>query len=226
VAIDFQLYALFTLLLWLAGRSGERTGTRRITMLVIAAMGCSLLYFNREPEWDVSALYFFGSYCLGIIAWWASDPDRSAGRGTFLVLVAAVLTAAALFVDFRERIALALAVAEILFLFGRSRAIPGLGRTPRLLDELGKISYSIFLVHFPVCLVVNAMFTRFVPVDAEWQAVGTVLACAANVVAGVLFFRWVEAPLGRTTRVHSAAQPVRVFNELARKDVVTRRILF
>jgi peptidoglycan/LPS O-acetylase OafA/YrhL len=77
-------------------------------------------------------------------------------------------------------------------------------------------------VHFPVCLVVNAGFTRFVPPDAEWQAIGAVLAWAASLAAGAAFYRWVEAPLGRMAGVAGGSRPVRTFDRLARKVAVAR----
>jgi peptidoglycan/LPS O-acetylase OafA/YrhL len=104
-------------------------------------------------------------------------------------------------------------------LLGRLRVQAGAGWA--VANWLGKNSYSIFLVHFPVCLVVNAAFTRFVPADAEWQAVGTVLAWASSLVGGAAFFRWVEAPLGRIAGVRSSAQSVRFFDGGAQK-VITR----
>jgi len=91
-----------------------------------------------------------------------------------------------------------------------------------LANWLGKNSYSIFLVHFPVCLIVNAAFTRFVPVDAEWQLVGTVFAWAASLTGGAVFCRWVEAPLGRMAGVTRGPRSVRTFESLGRKDVVAR----
>ena len=65
------------------------------------------------------------------------------------------------------------------------------------MNYVAKISYSIFLVHFPVCLVVNAAFTRFAPAQPEWQLAGVVSAWMISVGAGAVFCRWVEAPLGR-----------------------------
>jgi peptidoglycan/LPS O-acetylase OafA/YrhL len=108
---------------------------------------------------------------------------------------------AALVVDFRSRIAVAVAVACVLFLFGRARPTSRSGRGLSLLDGLGRISYSVFLIHFPVSLVVNAAFTRFIPAQPHLQAVGMVVAWAASLAAGAAFFRWVEVPLGRALGV-------------------------
>jgi peptidoglycan/LPS O-acetylase OafA/YrhL len=58
--------------------------------------------------------------------------------------------------------------------------------------SVSRSSYGVFLVHFPVCLVVNAFFTRFVPAHALPQALGLLLAWAGSLWAGGLFHRHVE----------------------------------
>ena len=88
--------------------------------------------------------------------------------------------------------------ACVLFLFGRVKT-DSRGGAAAVVSGLGRISYSVFLIHFPVCLVVNATFTRFMPAEPEWQALGMLTAWASSLAAGALFFRWVEAPLGRFT---------------------------
>lgn len=212
VAIDFQLYAVLALLLWGCGRLA---GKRRLPWLMPAAMtvalASSLLYFNRDADWDVWAPYFLGSYGLGVLAWWASDATRRPRSVALLLCMAAVPTLLALTLDFRSRIAVALALACVLVLFGRAR-VPSGARGPwGLVNRMGKISYAVFLVHFPVCLVVNAAFARFVPADVYLQAAGAVLAWGLSLLAGAAFFRWVELPLGRTVTqftARAAAQPL------------------
>jgi peptidoglycan/LPS O-acetylase OafA/YrhL len=198
VAIDFQLYALLTLLLWI---TGFVSGTRRPSWLMPAVVGLgmciSLFYFNRDADWDVWAPYFFGSYGLGVLAWWASDPRRPF-IGVFTILLMMVVpTVLALELDFRSRIATAAVVALVLCLFGRTRLASCSGLGWSVVNYLAKISYSVFLVHFPVCLVVNAVFTRFVQEQAQWQALGAVIAWLASLAFGAAFCRWVEVPLGR-----------------------------
>jgi len=200
VAIDFQLYVLTTLLLWSCGLLLARAGASRVAawllpVVVTGGVCASLLYFNRDADWDVWAPYFFGSYGLGILAWWASDPKRKPLGTTALLLMMIVPTLLALLLDFRSRIAVAMVVACLLMLFGRTRSPATASQGWAAVDYLGKISYSIFLVHFPVCLVVNAVFTRFVDDDPALQAAGALLAWAASVTAGGLFHRWVEVPL-------------------------------
>ncbi|WP_440965723.1 acyltransferase family protein [Massilia sp. GER05] len=209
VAIDFQLYALITCLLWLGGRiAGNRSMPWLMPLLVTLGVSISLLYFNRDADFDVWASYFFGSYGLGILAWWASDPRRPFMATFSLLLMMVVPAVLALELDFRIRIAVASVVASFLCLYGRTRLGTYASSGWSLINYLGKISYSIFLVHFPVCLIVNAAFTRFVPDDAYLQGAGVVWAWAASVASGAVFYHWVEAPLGRF--LAGLAKPVTV----------------
>lgn len=197
VAIDFQLYAAAALMLWFGGRvAGARALPWLMPAMVALAAEFSLMHFNLDADWDNWALYFFGSYGLGMLAWWASDRGRKPDDVAWLAALALLPAAIALVMDFRSRIALALVTACLLFLFGRVRTRSS-GRAWSAINGLGKVSYSVFLIHFPVCLLVNAFFTRFVPLDPAWQGLGMLTAWAASLAAGAAFYRWVEAPLAR-----------------------------
>ncbi|MNM50439.1 Acyltransferase family protein [compost metagenome] len=210
VAIDFQLYLLTVLLLWLAGRlAGRRALPWLMPLAVTAGITLSLLYFNLDADWDDWAPYFFGSYGLGMLAWWASDPARKPGAMTALMGMMALPVLLGLAIDYRSRIALALIVACALILFGRART-PSHGRAWNIVNALGRISYAVFLVHFPVSLLVNALFTAYAPLEPAWQALGMLTAWSASLAAGAAFHRWVEVPLGRVMAgvvAHLAGRP-------------------
>ena len=211
VAIDFQLYLLTVSLLWLGGRlAGQRRMGWLMPLAVTVGIVFSLLYFNLDADWDNWAPYFFGSYGLGLMAWWASDPARTPRAMTALMAMAAVPVLLALAIDYRSRIALALVVACALILFGRART-PSQGRAWNIVNTLGRISYAVFLVHFPVSLLVNALFISYVPLEPEWQALGMLTAWGASLAAGAAFYRWVEVPLGRVVPLavaHLRMRPV------------------
>ena len=183
IAIDFQLFALMTLLLW-AGRWGGRA-----EWLILAMAAGSLFWFNRHENLDNWAIYFFGSYGLGAAAWWTGDRRRPAA---WLGVIAGVAVAA-LIVDFRLRIAVALAVALALAFSRRSGLLERWPEWPAL-AFLGQISYSLFLVHFPACLLANALFVRL-GLNGPGAALAVmVLAWAASIATAALFYRWVEKP--------------------------------
>mgnify|MGYP000004529651 FL=1 len=121
---------------------------------------------------------------------------------------------AALAADFRPRIALALAVAVLL---GVARRAGALERWPDLrpVAFLARISYAVFLVHFPVYLLVSAAFEHFGSESSGVAALALALGWCASIAAGLAFHRGVElraaggAPQRlRTTMPTSAAMPV------------------
>jgi peptidoglycan/LPS O-acetylase OafA/YrhL len=56
-------------------------------------------------------------------------------------------------------------------------------------------------VHFPILLVVNAAFVRWLPDSPAVHAAGLLTAWAASLAVGEAFNRWVERPLARPMRV-------------------------
>lgn len=190
IAIDFQLFTLLLFTLWLARAAGRGfNGTHVVGITLVTGLAlASLFYFNRDSNWDNWALYFFGAYALGIFCYWVTGTRRS--PGWLLVMVGVV--GAALVVDFRSRIAVALFAALALGI-AQYRGFMENHPEGSILAYLGKISYSVFLAHFPVILVINAIFSRFAPESPVANACGIVLAWAASIAAGAVFYRFVES---------------------------------
>lgn len=193
VAMDFQLYAMAVLVFAVARPLRTRMAVSVGAMAVLLIALLSLGVFNRDPIFDISALYFFGAYALGMLAFWAS---REVGaRRRFWLAAMAVLGALALALDFRGRIVVALASA--FGLVGLACLAQGhwllRGLQHRSLVHLGRISYSVFLIHFPVCLLVNAAVSHFWPTQPAMNALGMLLAFALSLLAGQALYRWVES---------------------------------
>lgn len=182
VAIDFQLFALFALLLCLGQKPWG-------ALLVLALTLLSLFYFNCDPALDNWALYFFGAYGLGAAAWWASAPGRLRLWLGLLLCVGC----AALIEEFRPRLLLALTVALLL---AGSRRQGLLYHWPqwRISAFFGRISYSVFLVHFPVLLLINALFAHSPDGDAAALLWWVAVSWAGAVLAGIAFYRYIEQP--------------------------------
>jgi peptidoglycan/LPS O-acetylase OafA/YrhL len=209
VSIDLQLYA--ALLLWLALVAAVLKGSDRIRRVVpwgvAAAVAWSAVCVNRHSSWDVCAPYFFAAHGLGALAAWARG-GRSARAAFVFALLSALF---GLWLEWRGRLALATALAVLLWaghaIRVRLAARNALARPAGLdaLHYLGQISYATFLVHFPVCLVVNAAFTAFVAPLAWLQAIGVLLAWSGSIAAGALFHHLAEAPLMRLVSRFKAA---------------------
>lgn len=158
VAIDFQLFAVLALLAWCC------RALRLPLWLGVAGMALvSLLLVNRDAAWDNWAPYFFGAYGLGVLA--GLLPQR---RWLAAALVLG-LGGLALEVDWRSRIAVATAVALLLVCWAQRPRLLG-ARGDALLRWLADRSYALFLTHFALLVLGNAL-------AAPWaQEAGPVLA--------------------------------------------------
>lgn len=190
IAIDFQLFALLALGMWLSTYTHKRSLTVPLAITLLGA--AALFYFNRNAAWNNTALYFAGSYSLGIAAAWASQASRIA-RWSLVIALIAVL---ALIIDFRLRIAIALLTAISLGLGDRNRWFDKLPAFP-ISAWLSRISYSLFLIHFPICLLVNAVVSRLAPNSPVVNLMGMGLAWLLSIGAAQLFHHTVELPCGR-----------------------------
>lgn len=201
VAIDFQLFAVLALILWL-GSDWAKAG-------VVLLMLASLYYFNRDADFDNWAVYFFGAYGLGAMAYWCSNSSRAAFYG--VLLVSAVL--AALAIDFRTRIGLALATALLLGLAQwrtRAQVETVAWRSPLsyVLEVLSNGSYALFLLHFSVLMLGNALFSRL-GLASTGEALSFLFACwLASMGLALSFERWVARPLQHAGRLRSASVTV------------------
>ena len=191
VAIDFQLFVCSVLLLTgvraLPGAWARRHGARLGQAGVVVGVAVSLWVFNRMAELDMWATYFMGTYGLGMLAYWAVQSPRPLVWVGLIVALGGI----ALVLDFRGRIVVALVTAVCLvgaLRTGPLRAWGGLAPLVRL----GQMSYSIFLVHFAVCLVVNTVVGRLWPDAPVPNMLGMVLAFVLSLAAGRQLYVRVE----------------------------------
>ncbi|MDB5732905.1 MAG: acyltransferase, partial [Variovorax sp.] len=108
-------------------------------------------------------------------------------------LLLSLVGAATLALAWRSRIAIALVTALSLALLQRLgwlERVPAIGGAT--LARLGRISYSLFLIHFPVLLLVNAAVSQLMPAGPWIDAAGLAVALALSLGAAGLLHRWVE----------------------------------
>ena len=147
VVIDLQLFALLAALALLAGRVSAHWRRRAAVALVVGGGAASVLVFNRQPDGDGLASYFFGSYALGALA--------------------------------------AVCAALLLWQPGRARlALAGAPWLRPAVAQLAAISYAVFLVHYPVSLLVTALMLDELPAGSAPAAAVLVLAWLLSLAAG------------------------------------------
>jgi peptidoglycan/LPS O-acetylase OafA/YrhL len=65
---------------------------------------------------------------------------------------------------------------------------------------LGRTSYSLFLIHFPVLVVTSALWVRMGGISEASALAGSLFAYLASLVAAEAFYRAVEVPSLRLSR--------------------------
>jgi peptidoglycan/LPS O-acetylase OafA/YrhL len=154
----------------------------------------SLFVWNGAVAHEIYATYFFGIVFLGTLAGLVV-----AGRlppAIFWAYVAATAVAAcAAVVQSRPHLAVALVAGVAIYLLARWQpSAASRADSLPLLGWLGKISYSLFLVHYPTIWAVTSV-ARGIGSDAaaaSWPSL--VAAVVASLVAAVLLHRLVEVP--------------------------------
>jgi peptidoglycan/LPS O-acetylase OafA/YrhL len=202
VCISFQLTVLYLLGLFVRDAIVHRTSreVRKRWGWVPNAMAwllslLSLFYFNRDASWEGWAVFFFGQFFLGVLVHHALQ-DRRAEKS---LLIYFLVIGLALAVEWRPRLVLALVTGLVLYASGKFGA---LGRWPRsrVMAFFGRISYSLFLIHFPVLVFVATVWAQHDWTSPEAAVAGLVVAGVASVAAATLFYRFVEEPAMRLSR--------------------------
>lgn len=206
VAIDLQLYIGLVLLAMLC-RALPLSLRGRLAVFGGLTLGISLLsllHWNLDPRLDAWAPYFAGSYALGMLA---CVLRRGARLPSPLALgVVGAIGLLALLLAWRSRIAVATLTAMSLCAHGQLDA--WLQRLPARwlarLRELSAASYPMFLLHYPLLVLVCASVAGVT--DRPLVLAGAVLLCwPLSVGLGVLVQRRLEAPRPLPLRAASAA---------------------
>jgi peptidoglycan/LPS O-acetylase OafA/YrhL len=149
----------------------------------------SLFYFGRQRASDAWLVHFFSMFFLGMLACWSLEGKIShRWFGLFAAFMAASLA-----LHWSLDIAVALATGLSVYLVGRAGRLQD-WLSWRPLQYLGRISYSLYLIHYPTsCLVtkLGLQITGDAPLAAAlWLAV----SLAASIGAAHLLYVLVERP--------------------------------
>jgi peptidoglycan/LPS O-acetylase OafA/YrhL len=212
VCINFQLGLIYALMLWMRDAMNRRRGSesgdsdsggsdsRGLLSDVPLSAGillsvASVFFFNLNDRWSIWWVYYFSEFFLGILAQLALENTKA--RKVFGWYI--VLMAVALAFHWRWRLATSLAVGLLLY-FSESRGVRRAWSNGGLISYLGRTSYSFFLIHFPVFIIVASVWIRL-EWDSAWQTiVGLGIAFVASLVAAAAFYRLVEESAARLSR--------------------------
>jgi peptidoglycan/LPS O-acetylase OafA/YrhL len=198
ICIEVQFFLLFLVLLFAAqsmrrenSASPNASWFSRLAVFFPVAL-LSLFVFNVNTDYDAWVVYFFGAIFLGSMTYWTLD--GSIPRAVFWLYTLAVSIRLALFPTLP--LSAALAATVVIYAVG---CHGGLNRwlSAGWLQYLGRISYSLFLVHYSVSHTVKWLAHRLTLGTPGVALVCLGLAFAASVVVAHFFYRWVEAPACR-----------------------------
>jgi peptidoglycan/LPS O-acetylase OafA/YrhL len=197
VCIDFQLGLIYVVMLYFRDRSasllGREPGEGSTDLLLglgyLLAVPC-LFFFNLDSRFDPWAVYFFGQFFLGVVIY--HSLHEAGFKGAFALYVLTMLAALAL--SWRWRLATSLATGLMLFGAGRFGLLT---RWPasRMVAYLGRTAYSLFLIHFPVMVLVFTIWARSGWMTPEHQMIAMfAMTYLASLVAAGAFYRTIEMP--------------------------------
>jgi peptidoglycan/LPS O-acetylase OafA/YrhL len=191
VAIDLQLFMATVFLIWLANTlRGKYYLAGHLTLISLLSTA-SLWFFNLNPDWDDYAVYFYGAYGLGMLAFWSTQQPRAL---KVFVFTLAMAVGAFIYAP-RARVAIAIATALSLYLATKLNPSGSLKARSKYLHLLSDSSYALFLNHFAVLIVLSGVWYKYA-LQSELSAwIFIALGWSISFVFSLLVYKYLERPL-------------------------------
>ncbi len=200
LCIDLQFAALFLLIqstLHTLGKSFKKEifGPTAMSCFMIPLGIVSTWYWSRDLANDIYVFYFLGSLVLGTLVGWTLQ-----GRIAWWVFpLYAIAMSTSLFVEFRPRILVALASGLTIYVVVRYFSKSSV---PLPLLWLGRVSYSLFLIHYLVNGLVLHGLNPWVGSSPFLAFASMIVAFVASLLAAAIMYYCVEAPCHRWVKGH------------------------
>jgi len=210
ICIEMQFYVVAVLAWGVAQRIAPRPVTNEprpsvwgLLAVFVPAAFASLFYWRPDEATSPYVIHFLWMFFLGMVTWWTLD--RTVPTFIFVAIIAVgVVELRFSFEELRfqnewwiyNTVALTTAVA--IFAAGRLNRMQ-VWLNWRWLQYLGRISYSPYLIHFPVChLIMSAGWKWFNETPSPVQADAILLASLlASILAAHFVYMFVETPANR-----------------------------
>lgn len=207
LVIEVRVTLLIPLMIWFAHSRDNQIKLLLLSVGIATLAGGAtpeLLYFADDPLQNLqSVLELQFPFALGICLHRSGLSAVRAGRSTQLAALLALLGLARAPSDF----AAFLGSAIVIWLIQQPGAIRAAMRTPAL-TWLGKISFSLYLVHVPVILAAFHLFHAWHSPTVIGEA-----AIICTLPVAWLFYLLVERPSHRLARAIAARRSASLFDE-------------
>jgi peptidoglycan/LPS O-acetylase OafA/YrhL len=164
IAIDLQLSLLFLCLLFAccaftatAGKLNPAKAENALAVAVWPLMLMALFGFNLWRSLDIWAIYFFGSFGIGLAVGFHHIQARKNSHLFWIALVSGF--AVALAIEWRPGLLVALICAALLS-WSSTHSMATLNQKPltqRWVSRLSRESYTLFLFHYPVVMLIGTI---------------------------------------------------------------------
>lgn len=196
LAVDVQFGIVFGVLLALAqtlsgGSEHEKSQPRTWALLVCFAPLTiySLFRSIRDPATDMWFHHFFCLPMLGAAICWTLEKRLN----PWVLRVYFLLFGIQLYLDFSLEVATALTAGVVIHVAGVLQRLNRWLAHPVLL-YLGKISYSLFLIHYPVSWIVETIGAAWTGISPGLALFWLFASLIASIGAAHLLYTWVERP--------------------------------
>lgn len=226
LCIEIQFYIVFILLLALAAKiaavSAPATLTdaavRRKAVLLLTASGVlSLLVLRLSNPHAWFAPHWF-HFAAGVLCYWSvrDEMDQRILFGFLVAYVGAMIAAwQAASGDVFSTMLVGLITVGVIYLVGKRGRLTTLWNGP-VIQYLGHISYSLYLVHWLVVVIVFRIGTKLTGQNPAFALFYVALAISLSIGAAHLFFLAVEKPSMRwAARLKNQPSPIQIAPPIA-----------
>jgi peptidoglycan/LPS O-acetylase OafA/YrhL len=205
--LEVLFYLMFILTLGLVQIAERRAAAswapriRQAVFLSLATLSLTAFALDRGP----GVLKYWHMFLLGATLWWS----LSAPSGRWVFWSLPILMVASLAIRPNLEVPIALAAALLVYTAGRLGRLESWLAWPWL-QYLGRISYSLYLIHVPVRDTFQAVGSALTGGDPIAAQCFSLAALAASFGAAHLLHRWVEVPtmeLARRWKQPASARP-------------------
>lgn len=153
----------------------------------------SLFHWRTVSSTDPYVIHFLWMFFLGMITWWTLDGTVS--TRIYAAVVAVALGNLVLDAEWRYENAVALSASLAIFTAGCRNRLHVWLNWPWL-QYCGKISYSLYLIHFPICHLITTAGWKWCGNEPTPVQAAVILGSAfiASLCGGSLMYFVVEAP--------------------------------
>lgn len=216
LCIEIQFYMLYVVMLGAAQYLSRRYSSLRqsvttspsaassTALIVVFApiMLASLFTFTYFEELDNWFLRYYCLFCLGACL----SACRNGMLPKAIAGVALVLFAIRVGIEFQRGVFCGLAVGSLIILADYRNAL-NTWLMSRTWQYFGKISYSLYLIHYPIAHVIMHFGKHYTGDNVIMIYVWMAVSLVASIAAGDLLFRLVEAPSLALAQRYGNRQP-------------------